>query len=219
MSFPQNPNLPKPPPKAPPSARPGSLPPARPLPTAPSAMPAPKPAAAMKPAATPVSPAAAPAVKPAAARPLPTVDVKGLPANLGPMVEAICLYDELLSEENAALKAGDAKTVEGLLDRKMAATRLYQDRLRTLLGDAQCTRSLTPDQRSHVISLVKGLEERANENTVLLKANMSAIEQVFEVINTAARKMRRQEVNYSRAGMVCDNYNRNGVSLAYNHTI
>jgi hypothetical protein len=67
--------------------------------------------------------------------------------------------------------------------------------------------------------MVRCLEERAKENTMLLKANMGAIEQLFEVINTAARKMRRQDVAYSKAGMMCDTYNRNGVSLAYNHTI
>jgi hypothetical protein len=159
------------------------------------------------------------AVRPAMTRPTPLVNTKGLPANLAPMVEAITLYDELLAEENVLLKAGDAKGVAGLLDRKMAATRLYQERLRTVLSDNQCTRSLTPDQRTSVVALVKCLEERAHENAVLLKANMSAIEQLFEVINTAARKMRKQEVAYSKAGMICDNYSRYGSSLAYNRTI
>jgi hypothetical protein len=150
---------------------------------------------------------------------MPTIDIRTLPASLGPMVEAIGIYDKLLIEENAALKAGDSKTVESLLDRKMAATKLYQERLRTLLADQQCTRSLPPQQRTDVIAMVRRLEERAKENTMLLKANMGAIEQLFEVINTAARKMRRQDVAYSKAGMMCDNYIRNGVSLAYNHTI
>jgi hypothetical protein len=150
---------------------------------------------------------------------MPSIDIKALPASLGPMVEAIHIYDELLTEENAALKAGDSKTVESLLDRKMSATRLYQERLRTLLADPHCTRSMAPNLRSEVVTMVRCLEERAKENTTLLKANMGAIEQLFEVINTAARKMRRQEVAYSKAGMICDGYNRNGVSLAYNHTI
>jgi hypothetical protein len=147
------------------------------------------------------------------------MDIRTLPGSLGPMVEAIHIYDALLTEENAALKAGDSKTVEALLDRKMAATRLYQERLRSLLADQQCTRSMAPEQRAEVIAMVRCLEERAKENTTLLKANMGAIEQLFEVINTAARKMRRQDVAYSKAGTMCDTYNANGVSLAYNHTI
>jgi hypothetical protein len=170
-------------------------------------------------AAPPGKTTAAPGKTAAAVKTMPSVDIRSLPANLGPMMEAIRLYDDLLIEENAALKAGDSKTVESLLDRKMAATRLYQDRLRTLLADQQCTRSMAPNLRSEVISMVRCLEERAKENTMLLKANMGAIEQLFEVINTAARKMRRQEVAYSKAGMICNNYNRNGVSLAYNNTI
>lgn len=245
MSFPQNPNLPKPPPKAPPSRVPGALPapPARPAaPTSvarpatpsPAAQPAPlaprpaSPSLAPRPAPAAAASAAAPATanaapQPAGAasapRPKPMMDLKGLPANLGPMVEAIQIYDDLLYEENTLLRAGDAKAVSALLDRKMAATRLYQERLRTMLADTQSTRSLTTEQRSEVVSRVKALEQRAQENAILLKANMSAIEQLFEVINTAARKMRHQEVAYSRAGLVCDNYSRNGVSLAYNNTI
>jgi hypothetical protein len=155
----------------------------------------------------------------AAPRTMPKVDIRTLPASVGPMVEAIHLYDDLLTEENAALKAGDSKSVEALLDRKMAATRLYQDRLRTLLGDPQSTRSMAPELRDQVVAMVRCLEERAKENTTLLKANMGAIEQLFEVINTAARKMRRQDLAYSKAGMMCDGYHQNGVSLAYNHTI
>lgn len=239
MSLPQHANLPKPPPKALPGAR-GPLavppmsptaiahaaPPGRPTPIVAKAA-APTPVSAptsAKPVSTPTSakPVAATggAAKPSVtARTMPSTDIRTLPANLGPMVEAIHIYDELLTEENAALKAGNAKGVEALLDRKMAATRLYQERLRALLADPQCTRSMAPERRNEVIAMVKCLEERAKENTTLLKANMGAIEQLFEVINTAARKMRHLDVAYSKAGMICDTYNRNGVSLAYNHTI
>lgn len=233
MSLPQNSHLPKPPPKALPGARaPLGMPPS---PgggqTGPSLRPAMPPATpatlgmtSLAPAAPaqsprPVATAAAPGKPALTARSMPSIDIRSLPASLGPMVEAIHIYDELLTEENAALKAGDSKTVESLLDRKMAATRLYQERLRTLLADPQSSRTMAPDQRSEVVAMVKCLEERAKENTILLKANMGAIEQLFEVINTAARKMRRQDVAYSKAGMMCDNYIRNGVSLAYNHTI
>lgn len=233
------------PPAAPPVAMAAArnLPPGRPTPALPPGRPAAPNIAPGRPAAsaqsvpsvpnTPTTPAPAALTpvaqlvaaagglaKPAAApRTMPKVDIRTLPPSVGPMVEAIHLYDALLTEENAALKAGDSKSVEALLDRKMAATRLYQDRLRTLLADPQSTRSMAPELRNEVVAMVRCLEERAKENTTLLKANMGAIEQLFEVINTAARKMRRQDVAYSKAGMMCDGYNRNGVSLAYNHTI
>jgi hypothetical protein len=161
--------------------------------------------------------AASPVARPAAT--MPQVDARSLPPTVAAMVEAIRLYDDLLIEENAALKASDAKTVEALLERKTAATRLYQERLRSLLSDPQNTRSLPPDQRNTVIAMVRCLEERTKENSILLKANMGAIEQLFEVINTAARKARRQDLAYSKAGTMRDIYTRNSVSMAYNSTI
>jgi hypothetical protein len=135
------------------------------------------------------------------------------------MMEAIRIYEELLVDENAALRSGDSKTVAALLDRKMGATRLYQDRLRTVLGDAEATRALTPESRAQVVAMVRSLEELAKENTLLLKANMGAIEQLFEVINTAARKMRKREVAYSQAGVIRDYHQASTTSLAYNHTV
>ena len=234
MSLPQRPPLPKPPPKAPPPARPGLPglpPPAR------SAMAAPMaPAAAPVAAALPQPQAPAPAIPaavaaaPAAARPqhavpvtprspVPLIDIRGLSPAMQSMMEAIRIYEELLVEENAALRAGDSKTVAALLDRKMGATRLYQDRLRTVLGDAEATRALAPETRAQVVSMVRSLEELAKENTLLLKANMGAIEQLFEVINTAARKMRKREVAYSQAGVIRDYHQASTTSLAYNHTV
>jgi hypothetical protein len=147
------------------------------------------------------------------------IDPKALPEALVAMLEAIKIYDDLLTEENAALKAGQSKTVEGLLDRKMAATRLYQERLQILLSDPQNTRGLPPDQRNEIIAMVRHLEERTKENSILLKASMGAIEQLFQVINSAAKKARRQELGYSKAGLLREAYNRSGMSLAYNHTI
>ena len=199
----------KPPPKAPPP-RPSTPPPARP------------PGAAASVAAPP--PPAAPAARlPFASRPaspaLPPLEGRDMPAVMASMMEAIRLYDALLSEENEMLQSGNSKGVATLLDRKMAATRLYQERLRAVLTDGECTRALTADQRAAVVARVKSLEELAKENTVLLKANMSAIEQLFEVINTAARKSRRREVAYSQAGRIRDTYSPQSVSLAYNHTV
>ncbi len=187
----------------------------QPAPMAPAPM---VPAAPAAPA-MPAPAAMAPAVPMAPRAPVAMANTAGLPAAMVGMVEAIRIYEELLIEENAALRASDSKTVEKLLDRKMGATRLYQDRLRTVLGDAEITRSLSTDQRAQIVSMVRSLEELAKENTVLLKANMGAIEQLFEVINTAARKMRKREVAYSQAGVIRDYHTAATTSLAYNHTV
>lgn len=228
MSLPQRPPLPKPPPKALPPRAPGAqaLPSLPPRPGAPVAAPAaPVAPVTAAPAAVPAMKApmpqpAAPAAPAAAPRaPVVLIDIRGLSPAMAGMMEAIRIYEELLVEENAALRAGDSKTVAALLDRKMGATRLYQDRLRTVLGDAETTRALTPEQRNQVVSMVRALEELARENTVLLKANMGAIEQLFEVINTAARKMRKREVAYSQAGVIRDYQTATTTSLAYNHTV
>jgi len=178
---------------------------------APAGLPA-RPATAAPPA--PVAPAQA-----VPRSPIPLIDIRGLSPAMAGMMEAIHIYEQLLVEENAALRSGDSKTVAALLDRKMGATRLYQDRLRTVLGDGEITRSLSTEQRAQVVSKVRSLEELARENTVLLKANMGAIEQLFEVINTAARKMRKREVAYSQAGVIRDYQTAATTSLAYNHTV
>lgn len=224
MSLPQRPPLPKPPPKAlPPRMAGPGLPPPRPVMAAPAAA---APAAAApqpQPQAAPVAPApAAPpqhAVPVTPRSPVPLIDIRGLSPAMQSMMEAIRIYEELLVEENAALRSGDSKSVAALLDRKMAATRLYQERLRTVLGDSEATRALPPETRAQVVSMVRALEELAKENTLLLKANMGAIEQLFEVINTAARKMRKREVAYSQAGVIRDYHQASTTSLAYNHTV
>jgi len=209
MSLPQKLPLPKPPPKAPPPGRPVI---AAPAPVAPVAAPAPQHAA-------PVSlPKPALNLPP---RPMstPTVDIHGLSPSMQAMMEAVRIYEDLLEEENAMLRAGNSDGVAALLDRKMSATRLYQERQRTVLGDPEATRAMSPEQRQQVVAMVRALEDLARENTILLKANMSAIEQLFEVINSAARKMRRKEVSYSEGGVIRDYHVAAQTSLAYNHTV
>ncbi len=227
MSLPQRPPLPlpKPPPKAGPPPLPpraggpvlaAQPPPARPAMMAAAATPPMRPGTPQPQTAGPALPAPAQA---APRSPAPLIDTRGLSPAMAGMMEAIHIYEQLLVEENAALRSGDSKTVAALLDRKMGATRLYQDRLRTVLGDGEITRSLSPEQRAQIVSMVRSLEELARENTVLLKANMGAIEQLFEVINTAARKMRKREVAYSQAGVIRDYQTAATTSLAYNHTV
>lgn len=224
MSSPHN--MPKPPPKGLPPGLPAKASTLNPQTPAQSAAPRPPIPAQAAPIAVPVpapvGPAATTPVAQAAAprAPLkPRLDIPGLTPSMTAMMEAVQIYDALLVEENALLRTGDSAGVAALLDRKMNATRLYQERQRAVLGDQEATRSLTAEQRAEVVTMVRSLEELARENTILLKANMSAIEQLFEVINTAARKMRKREVSYSQAGVIRDYHNAHNVSLAYNHSV
>jgi hypothetical protein len=219
MSLPQRPPLPKPPPKAPPPGLPHKAhapqhhAPVAATPVAPAAQPRPT-----TPAPAPAA-AAAPVLPPPRPMSTPMVELHGLSPNLQAMMEAVAIYEALLEEENDMLRTGNADGVAALLDRKMAATRLYQERQRTVLGDPEATRSLTPERRTQVVAKIRGLEDLARENTILLKANMGAIEQLFEVINTAARKMRKREVSYGESGTMRDYHIAHHTSLAYNHTV
>lgn len=143
------------------------------------------------------------------------IDLRILPPNMVPMVEAIIMYDELLVEENEALRACNPKAVEALQPRKQEATKIYNDRLRTLLSDPAGMRGQPPEIRDKVMALIRGLEERCAENAMLLKANMDATEKVFGVINNAVLEARRREAMYTNKGGV--NWGNN-TSVAFNAT-
>ena len=216
-------SLPKPPQKHASSAGAPSIPAAKAAPAAMPPLPAKSSSAGMPPAppakaAAPASPA--PSVK-AAPSPShrPTVSLAGLPPSLAAMIEAIDLYDAILTEENTLLRTGDAKGVAALLDRKVAATQLYQERLRALLADEAGRKTLSAEQRAKTTALAHGLEERAKENALLLKANMTAIEHVIEAVNGAARRSLRKEVGYSGKGDIRETYGAQGGAIAINRTI
>jgi len=143
------------------------------------------------------------------------IDLRILPPNMVPMVEAIIMYDDLLLEENEHLRACNPKGVEALQPRKQEATKVYNDRLRTLLSDPAGMRGQPPEIRDKVMALIRGLEERCAENAMLLKANMEATEKVFGVINNAVIEARRREAMYTRSGGV--NWGNN-TSVAFNAT-
>lgn len=195
-------------------AAPASMPP---LPAKASSIGAPPVKAA---APTPPTPSAkaVPAAVPSPSH-RPTVSLAGLPPSLAAMVEAIDLYDAILTEENTLLRGGDAKGIAALLDRKIAATQLYQERLRALLADEAGRKTLSPEQRAKTTALARGLEERAKENALLLKANMTAIEHVIEAVNGAARRSLRKEVGYSGKGNIRETYGAHGGAIAINRTI
>ncbi|HLN25665.1 MAG TPA: hypothetical protein VK558_16950 [Patescibacteria group bacterium] len=169
-------------------------------------------------APTPIRPQAQPQ---AAAQPqiaTPTIDLRGLPASLAQMAEAVSLLDAVLSAENLLLRGHDAHGVAAMQDRKLAVTRLYQERLRAFLKDEGRARDLTAEQRDKVVALVRAMEARAEENANLLKANMNAIERLFETINSSMLKKKNPDVLYSRKGVMTGSMTTNGAALAFNKT-
>ncbi len=238
-----SPNLPKPPPKAPPRA-PGAAPapatapasaPATVAPTvpAPVAAKAPAPVKAVAPAAKavagvspakPVAPAAtgpapvsAPAV-PGVVPGFPGLKIAELPQTLAAMVEAIVMFEVVLEEENLLLRAHDGQAVTDMQDRKLGASRLYQERLRALGNDNQLVGSVTVEQRDQLVALVRRLDDKAQENARLLKAHMDAIEQLFETINSAVQNAKGQDLTYSRKGEVSNNLTTQSAAMAFNTT-
>lgn len=219
-------NLPKPPPKAPPMAPPMAKPGAT-VTTMPGKAPTmPVPGSATmgaKPGAPAAAgprvvamPGAAPSVPTAVT---PTAVIPGLPPCLATMAEAVKLLDQVLAEENQFLKNHDARSVAALQDRKQAVTRLYQERLRVLSQTENPGKEISADQRDKMIALVKAMEAKAEENTILLKAQMDAIERLFETINATVREQKNPDVTYSNKGVVSGSLSTTTAALAYNTTI
>ena len=147
------------------------------------------------------------------------VAAAGAAGTVGAVIEAVRLVDNVLSEENLVLRRHDAVGVAALQERKLAATRLYNERMRLLSRDAEATRGMTLEQRSELVTLARGLDDRVRENAILLKASMDAIDRLFGCINQAAQQNANKEVNYSRAGMVAANASPSAASIAFNRTV
>jgi hypothetical protein len=215
------------PPKAPPppqSAR-GAPPPA------PGARPAPAPARQQPAAAAGSRPSSVPpAQRPGATQPprpgspagvarTARIAAAGATGTVGQVIEAVRLMDSVLDEENQVLRRHDAKGAAALQERKLAATRLYHERMRALTRDPDAARTMSPEERTELSSLAHGLDERVRENAILLKATMDAIDRLFGCINQAAQQKAKREVSYSRAGLVAANASPTATSIAFNRTV
>jgi len=134
-------------------------------------------------------------------------------------MEAVKLVDDLLIEENQLLRRHDTKAAAALQDRKLAATRLYQERMRALVRDTEAARAMTQDQRLQLSQMAHGLDERVRENAILLKAAMDAMERLFGAINQAAQKKVQKEVAYSRGAVVAPSASPVAASIAFNRVV
>jgi hypothetical protein len=129
------------------------------------------------------------------------------------------LVDTVLAEENLVLRRHDAAGAAALQERKMAAARLYHERMRALTRDTEATRSMSLEQRTELVTIARGLDERVRENAILLKATMDSIDRLFGCINQAAQQKANKEVSYSRAGMVAPSASPAAASIAFNRTV
>ena len=117
------------------------------------------------------------------------------------------------------LRRHDTKAAAALQDRKLAATRLYQERMRALVRDTEAARAMTQDQRLQLSQMAHGLDERVRENAILLKAAMDAMERLFGAINQAAQKKVQKEVAYSRGAVVAPSASPVAASIAFNRVV
>jgi hypothetical protein len=165
--------------------------------------------------------ASQPATPPASAEALS--GCSDLPQGVAVVIEAIQMFDQVLTEENAALVRFDTQAVAALQDRKLAVTRLYQERLRALMKDGGMTNSgplgMTPEQRGKVIALVQAFERRMAHNTALLKAGMNSIERLFQAVNEAVLKKKVKEVAYTKVGQMANRLPTGASALAFNQSV
>ena len=194
------------PPPARPSQPPGAAaPPARPQAPAPvAARPAPEhasPTPSARPSPIRRSSAAAAGNAPGRAR-TAMVAAAGATGTVGAVIEAVRLMDGVLVEENQVLRRHDAKAAAALQERKLAATRLYHERMRALARDPDAARAMPDQQRAELVAMARALDAHVHENAILLKATMDSIDRLFGAINTAAQQKAKREVSYSRKGVV-----------------
>lgn len=143
----------------------------------------------------------------------------GLPSNVAAVLESMRLFDDVLGAENALLLNHDAAGVSALQERKLAATRLYHERLRALFQNPDALHALTPEQRARVRAVAEAVERNASHNAVLLKAGIVAIEKLFEAINNAVQQRKVRDVSYSQAGVVNNGLGPNAASLAFDRRV
>jgi len=91
--------------------------------------------------------------------------------------------------------------------------------MRALTRDTEATRAMSLEQRTELTTMARGLDERVRENAILLKATMDAIDRLFGCINHAVQEKNKQEVSYSRAGMVAPPASPASASIAFNRTV
>jgi hypothetical protein len=162
---------------------------------------------------TPILPTA-----PTSPRAMPSISPEGLPPVVALLTESMRLYGEVLIEENALLRKHNTAAVGSLLGRKLAATRLYQERMEQTLRDKKVLENIPLEQRVRVHALAHALEEQAAQNAVLLRASMSGLDRVLEVINSTVRNERQREAPYSKGGRLESARGRRSVAIAFNAT-
>ena len=235
------PPLPKPPTKMPPRGGPMSPPPVRaPIPHMPQNNPnkgqSPAPLAARAPGAPipsrpgqpnptlPTQPQVGATLPPRPGSPdgvarTARVAAAGANGTVSAVIEAVKLVDTVLMEENKVLRRHDAQAAAALQERKIAATRLYHERMRALTRDVEAARAMSLEERHELVELARGLDDRVKENAILLKATMDAIDRLFGYINQAAQQKAAREVAYSRAGIVGPSGSPTAASIAFNRTV
>jgi hypothetical protein len=147
------------------------------------------------------------------------VAAAGATGTVSGVMEAVRLVDEVLAEENLVLRRHDARGAAALQERKLAATRLYHERMRVFARDADAARAMRPEEKAELVALAQGLDQRVRENAILLKATMDSIDRLFAAINHAAQQKVQKEVSYSRDRKVAPSSQPGAASVAFNRTV
>ena len=126
----------------------------------------------------------------------------GLPLEYAHAAEATRLFTDLLATENAALREHAIDKVVALQDRKRALARLYEDRLHVLAGQTGVSVELPETWRNNLGELGLRLTAAVEENARLLKARMTALETVLNVVARAVAQVSANDPFYSKNGKI-----------------
>jgi septation ring formation regulator EzrA len=109
-------------------------------------------------------------------------------------------FNQLLEQENDALRHYRAGDVQDLLEDKAALSRVYENRARGLMQDPSLLKEVDDKLSEQLKELVAATNALVEQNTHLLKVSIEAQQIVLETIKEAVKDARGGPHSYSPAG-------------------
>ncbi len=113
------------------------------------------------------------------------------------VVSTLC---ELLEVENDALARHDAQTIRELADNKAALAQMYLKTVLPMIEKPLVLEELTPEQVEELRAKGRQLGQLALENSLKLRAEITACQRVMDTMVKAAKKNAVNTVSYGRKG-------------------
>ncbi|MEO5373822.1 MAG: hypothetical protein H7840_06020 [Alphaproteobacteria bacterium] len=142
------------------------------------------------------------------------------PGKIDQLFDAVNLLDEVLDQENAALKVHNIAKVRELAERKERLTRLYTDNVKAVTGAPDLLKAMEPERRERLKAFAVKLETNAAVNSRLLKANVDAANRLMKIVVEAVRERRSSNAGYSAVGaLAADEMKGPGTAIAFDQDV